>query len=250
MRRVLITGGASGLGAALVRCCLERGDHVTVIDRVQPGLVDSSPGAEWIRADLGAPGAIAGLADALADHAPHDLVVLCAGISATGPFEAIAPSRNAAVIAVNLLAPAQLVALLSRRRQFARGGRLVLVSSLSHYTGYPGAAVYAGTKDGLVALARSLRRPMWDSDRVRVQILAPGPMDTPHATEHAPPGADAGRRSDPAAIAACLLAVSPRRTMVVPGGQARLAALFGRLLPGVATAVMRRLLYDRLRPPA
>lgn len=240
--RVLVTGGASGLGAALVAACRRRGDAVTVID-IAPAPENS--GVTWIKADLSQSAAISALGSELAAKAPFDLVVASAGISAAGPFEDQDAALHPAVIAVNLTAPAQLLAHLLQTGGIARGGRVVLVSSLSHFTGYPGAAVYAGTKDGLVALARALRRPMWRAGRIAVHAIAPGPMDTPHAARFAPPGASGRGRAAPAQVADFILGLRGRAVVAVPGGGPKVMALFGRLAPGLATRAMRRLIYDR-----
>jgi NAD(P)-dependent dehydrogenase (short-subunit alcohol dehydrogenase family) len=239
MRRVLITGGASGLGAALVARALASGDRVTVIDRAPP-----PPGttARWLQADLAAPDFLTTLVTGFDE--PHDLIVHSAGIGATGRFESIPEADQHAVISVNLTAPAILTAHLLQAGLIAPGGRVVLVGSLSSFTGYPGAAVYAGTKDGLLALARSLRRPLWRAGRIRVQLVAPGPMDTPHAARHAPPGASGRGRLDPQRVAAQVLA--GRGGMVlIPGALARALALMGRLAPGAMTGLMRRTIYAR-----
>jgi len=239
MARVLISGGASGLGAALVARTLARGDAVTVIDRAP---VPAGNRTQWIEADLGADGFLARVAPELSG--PFDLVVHAAGISATGRFEAIAETDAAAVIAVNLTAPAILTAHLLERDLIAPGGRLVFVGSLSSFTGYPGAAVYAGTKDGLLSLARSLRRPLWRAGRIRVQLVAPGPMDTPHAARHAPPGASGKRRIAPDRVAARVLA-GGGGLVVVPGAGARALAGLGRIAPSFATGLMRRAIYAK-----
>jgi NAD(P)-dependent dehydrogenase (short-subunit alcohol dehydrogenase family) len=147
------------------------------------------------------------------------------------------------VIAVNLTAPLILTAQLLARGALPPGARLVLVGSLSSFTGYPGAAVYAGTKDGLRTLAASLRRPL-ARQGVRVQLVTPGPMDTPHAAAHAPPGASGRGRSDPARIARLILD-RPRPAVLIPGLAARALATLGRVAPGLATGLMRRAIYDR-----
>lgn len=243
--KVLVTGGASGLGAAVVAACAARGDAVTVLD-IAP--VAKAPGVRWLRADLAQPEALEPLADDLAAAGPFDLIVASAGISATGRFEAQDPAAFAPLIAVNLVAPAVLLAHLLRGGGIARGGRVVLVSSLSHFTGYPGAAVYGGTKDGLVALARGLRGPLWRSGRIAIHAVAPGPMDTPHAALHAPPGASGAGRIAPEAVAAFVLGLRGRRMVPVPGAGPRLMAAFGRIAPGLATRAMRRLIWAKYPP--
>lgn len=238
MRRALITGGASGLGAALLVQAQAAGWDVTAIDRAPapPGFTGT-----WAVADLADPLAPARLAPLLAGA--FDLVVLCAGISATGQFEAIPEDTAQAVIDVNLTAPLILTAQLLAQGALPSGARLVLIGSLSTFTGYPGAAVYAGTKDGLRSLARSLRRPL-ARQGITVTYVAPGPMDTPHAAQHAPPGATGRGRTDPARVAAAILA-GGRGGVLVPGLGAKALATLGRVAPRLATGLMRRAIYVR-----
>jgi cyclic-di-GMP-binding biofilm dispersal mediator protein len=240
--KVLITGGASGLGAALVAACAARGDAVTVLD-IAAAPPDAA--AMWLCADLADPAAVSALAPALAQGGPFDLVVACAGLSATGPFEDQDAAAHPVLIAVNLTAPALVLAHLLQTGGLAPGGRVVLVSSLSYFTGYPGAAVYGGTKDGLVALARALRKPLWRAGRIAIHALAPGPMDTPHAARYAPPGASGKGRIAPEAVAEFILRLRGRALVPVPGAGARMMAGFGRLAPGLATRAMRRIIYDK-----
>lgn len=240
--RALITGGSEGLGAALVSRLLASGAQVCNVDRAPQAA--QSP-ARLIRCDLTRQTDIAALPVSLATDGPFDLVVMSAGTSAVGPFEAMTEAQVRDVHDLNILAPVLLTRDLLAHDLIAPGGRLVLVASLSHFTGYPGASVYAGSKDALVAFARSLRRPLWSDKRIRVQVAAPGPMRTAHAERHAPPGSSGRGRADPDRIAAAILRAR-RRAMIVPGAAAGLMALFGRLFPGQATQVMRRLIYDRL----
>lgn len=255
--RVLLTGAASGLGAALLRACLARGDQVCALDRAPcpdwtsgAGCVsgpDGASGAGWVQADLGAVTDWAALGARLAAYGPFDLVILNAGISATGPFEGVALDHHLAVSRVNLHAPIQITAQLMQAQALAPRGRLVMVASLSCFTGYPGAASYGASKDGLAAFAASLRKPLWRDKRIAVQLVCPGPMDTPHATEHAPKGADASRRMAPAQVAQAILSASPRVNVIVPGAGPKLAALLGWIAPQTMTRIMGRVLFAKLK---
>lgn len=236
--KVLVTGGASGLGAALAQECTARGDLVHVLD-VAPGPgvfhahdMASSDTAAW-----------SALADWLAAHGPFDLVVLSAGISATGRFEAIPLSDHHKVTAVNLAGAIRFVHLL-QVNALAPGARLVFVASLSCFTGYPGAASYAASKDGLAGFARSLRKPLRRRG-MRVQLACPGPMDTPHATRYAPEGANPKGRLAPERAARAILRA--RGFTIIPGAGPKLAGLAGRLAPQAMTRLMGRVLFAKLK---
>jgi len=244
---VLVVGAASGLGHAVAAQALARGDAVVALDRDADGLRQLAPAIRTFACDLGDPASIATAVAALAGHAPFDLVVLTAGISAVGRFEMIAPGTMAEVVAVNLTGPMLLTRALLAGRALRRGGRLVFTSSLSHFVGYPGASAYAATKDGLVVFADGIRRELRRDHGITVQTVLPGPMDTPHAQRYAPPGARRGRRIDPARVAAIVLQ-RRRGRLIVPGVGARIAALAGWLAPGLLGRIMRRVIYERLGP--
>jgi len=244
---ILLTGAASGLGAALLHACVARGDRVSVID-LDARPAGLPPTVTWLRHDLSAtdPATWGQIALELVQHGPYDLAVLSAGISATGRFETISPDAHQQVSRVNLHAPMQLSLLLHQQGGFTEAARLVFVASLSCFTGYPGAASYGASKDGLAAFARSLRKPM-NRAGVAVHLLCPGPMDTPHATKYAPKGARADRRIAPELVAQIVLDAPRGRFVLLPGNAAKLAALLGRIAPALMTRIMGRVLFAKLK---
>ncbi|MGP9788553.1 SDR family NAD(P)-dependent oxidoreductase [Roseinatronobacter sp. NSM] len=249
MGRVLITGGSSGLGKALVAACHDRGlGPVSVLD-VAPAPDAAGGKLDWVLHDMADTRAQSwsALAETLQEQGPFDLVILNAGISATGRFEGIPLATHLAVARVNLLGPMRLVHMLLHAGLLAQGGRVVFISSLSVYTGYPGAASYAASKDGLASLARALRKPLRKAGNISVQLVCPGPMDTPHAARHAPEGARADRRSDPARVARQILELPQGRFVLLPGLGAKLAAVAGTLFPHMMTRIMGKVLFARLK---
>jgi NAD(P)-dependent dehydrogenase (short-subunit alcohol dehydrogenase family) len=249
MMHVLITGGVKGLGQACVRTALDDGSQVTVLDVDPDGLTQLPEKVAVIRADLSDAADLKAAIDRLKASEPFDIVIMNAGINATGAFETLPVEHQVRVIAVNLTAPMLLTTALIQAGKIARGGRLVFVGSLSHFVSYPGASTYAGTKDGLTVFARSLRRSLRRSLGVRVQVIAPGPMNTDHATEHSPTPNDRSSRISPALVADAIWR-SRSGFMIVPGITAGGASLFGRLLPGVAGSIMRRMIFEKLRARA
>ena len=147
-----------------------------------------------------------------------------------------------------MLAPMLLTAGLLARDRLAPGATIVFVSSLSHFVSYPGASVYAATKDGLASYARSLFVAA-GAGRLHCVTVYPGPTRTQHARRYAPPGASGARRMPPEAVAEAIArAVRRRRRTAIPGAGNRAAALVGRAWPTLAERAMRRLVFDRLGP--
>lgn len=240
--KALITGGSQGLGAALVRQLAAQHVEICVLDREAP---PSAPGVSYLNADLAHPDALDASVARLERRGPFDLVIMCAGISAVGSFEKDTLGESFKVVTVNAIAPVILTQRLFAHNLLAPRGRIVFVSSLSHFVGYPGASAYAASKDALVGFARSIRRPSRKNRQVTVQVAAPGPMKTAHAERHAPPGSSEKGRMEPEVAARAILR-SSRQFWIVPGASAKAFSLFGRLFPQTATRMMRRIIYERL----
>ncbi|MEO0496191.1 MAG: SDR family NAD(P)-dependent oxidoreductase [Pseudomonadota bacterium] len=241
----LITGAAAGLGRALAEQLLGDGWTVHGVDRDQDGL--STYGANFVpyMADLSDRASLNSLAVELSDF-KFDLVIHNAGISATGRFEDIEPAAHARLLAVNVHAPVFLTNALLAAAAFEPKARLVFVSSLSHATGYPGAASYGASKDAIAAYGASLRKRL-RADAIKVGVVFPGPLRTEHAQRHAPEGADASKRMTPEQAAKIILAGAHRgQAKIYPGGAAKFAAIAGKLAPGGMGRLMRRIIYDKL----
>lgn len=247
----VITGAAAGIGRELALVCAAAGYHVTGIDcdalaaaATLADLQERDPAARFIVADLARPAEIERL---LADLPPRiDLLVHNAGISAVGAFAMLDLVAQHAVLAVNLHAPLLLTPLLLQRGMLARGGTLVFVSSLAHYLGYPGAAVYAASKDGIAAYARSLGVALAPA-AIHVTTVFPGPTRTAHARRYSPDNRREHRRMSPDEVARAILqAVAHRQRRVIPGASNRVLARLGRVAPGAFDGIMKKTLYEPL----
>ncbi len=232
MKRALITGAAEGIGEALAERFADARYDVTGVD-IEDG-------------DLSDRAAVDALAKRLAEAPPFDLVIHNAGISHVGRFDASDLAAQARVLEVNLAAPMVLTARLLETGRVEDGGCLVFVSSLSHYVGYPGASVYAATKDGLASYARSLASAL-KPQRIHVVRVFPGPTRTEHAKRYSPAGSSEAKRMDPAVVARHVeRAVRRRKRVVVPGFGNRVAARLGRLMPNTMGRLMKKVILDRL----
>ncbi len=237
MKKALVTGSSSGLGAALVSELLSRHYHVVGVDHQAPLNLSLSLS---VSCDLSDREDLDRTASAIIATGPFDLAFMNAGISATGHFEAIPIEAQLALLRVNLEAPIVLTNALLKGG--ALNGPICFVSSLSHFTGYPGAATYAASKDGLVAYARSLRKA-----GIKTTLAFPGPLDTPHAARHAPQGSSAEKRMKPKVAAKAIVeATIAGKKAVMPGMVALASSLAGRIFPNSVTKIMRKALYEKL----
>lgn len=193
---VLVTGGASGLGAAVVEAVLKRGGRVVVLDRAEP-----APGVAWVRCDLADPGGVpAAVESAEAQAGPITAVVSAAGTDACGRLDDVPFDDWSRVVTVNLIGTAAVIraALPSLR---AHHGRVVTVASTLGIRAVADATAYCASKFGVVGLTRALAAET--AGEVGVTLLVPGGMSTHFfdgRTEQYRPGPDAVL-NDPADVA-------------------------------------------------
>jgi uncharacterized protein len=175
-RSALVTGGSSGIGAAIATALTGVGCRVRIVGRDAARLdaVARRSGADPVIADLATGG---GLAAATAAAAEADLVVNAAGQGWAGDLGAMRPDDLAALVSLDLIVPMQLAraAVPGMRR---RGlGHLVFISSIAT-VGVGGEAVYSASKAGLRAFAAALRHDLAD-DGIGVTTVIPGAVATP-----------------------------------------------------------------------
>jgi meso-butanediol dehydrogenase/(S,S)-butanediol dehydrogenase/diacetyl reductase len=185
-KRVLITGGASGIGAATAARFLEEGSRVCILDhdakacaaiRHQLPLI-----SEAIIADVTDLMQVeAAMADAVRVMDGVDVLINNAGISIRHKFLDITPEEWEQVIAVNLTGVfyvAQTAARYMMERAATEGTGVILqTASTNGVVGYPYYADYNATKAGVIELTRSMALEL--APKIRVCAVAPGYVLTP-----------------------------------------------------------------------
>lgn len=181
-KRVLITGGASGIGAATVARFLEEEARVVVLDRDEAGgrrLAETHSGLTgFLTADVSDPAAVARVFEELDQLCGGlDVLINNAGISIRHNFIDITPEEWQKVTSINLNGVFY-VAQQAARRMLAQGGGIIInMGSTNGFIGYPYYADYNAAKAGVLELTRSMALEL--APTVRVVAVCPGYVLTP-----------------------------------------------------------------------
>jgi NAD(P)-dependent dehydrogenase (short-subunit alcohol dehydrogenase family) len=168
---VLITGGASGLGAATVTAVREAGGRPLVIDRVRP-----PSDVEHVVADLADSAAAERAVIELADRAGGlDAVFTPAGTDACGTLGTVSTEDWERVVKVNLLGTAAVIRAALPYLERSRGTVVTCASTLG-LKGVSDATAYCAAKFGVVGFTRALAAET--QGRLGVTMLVPGGMQT------------------------------------------------------------------------
>lgn len=246
-RHCVITGAADGIGRALALRYAQAGYAITGVD------INAGRAAQTQK-DLEAQGVTARfiLADLRHDWAwvdempPADVFIHNAGVLKIARFESADIDFQRIIAEVNFLAPLQLTPRLVRHQKLYQGASLVIISSLAHYIGFPGAAVYGATKSGVAHYARSLGVLL--APNQHVMTVFPGPVTTGMDQTYTTDAQQSARRRLSAEQLAEMIytAQQRRRPILLPGRGTRLAANLGQMNPKRADAMLKRTVLDNL----
>jgi NADP-dependent 3-hydroxy acid dehydrogenase YdfG len=205
--RVLISGGASGLGRAVATAVRDAGGTPIVVD------LTGAPGFDTEIADVSdTREAEAAVRRAAQRHGGLDAVFTAAGVDRPAPFEALAGADWEQIIGVNLLGTAAVIrAALPYLRESAHGTVITCASTLG-LRAVPDATAYCASKWGVVGFTRALAAEL--RGQTRVTLLIPGGMDTAFFNDREerykpPPGAKLNSPADVARAVLFALAQPP-----------------------------------------
>jgi meso-butanediol dehydrogenase/(S,S)-butanediol dehydrogenase/diacetyl reductase len=181
-KRVLITGGASGIGAATAARFLEEGSQVVVLDRDDKGRAQIQRQLPDLAGTVAADVANLQQVEAAFNEAVHrmggvDVLINNAGISIRHKFLDITPDEWDRILAVNLTG-AFYVAQTAARHMWQRGSGVILqTASTNGLVGQPFYADYNATKAGVIELTKTMALEL--APKIRVCAVAPGYVLTP-----------------------------------------------------------------------
>lgn len=246
MKHAVITGAAHGIGKALAHRFAREEYAITGVDvdTAEAARVERELNARFIIADLRSEAGIAQVLTKLNQGKPIDVLIHNAGINAVGRFSDISIENQEQIIAVNFYAPMLLTAALIEADLIAKSASLIFISSLSHYTSYPGAATYAATKSGLASYARSLSIALAPQN-IHVLTVFPGPTRTAHARRYSPHNTREEKRMPPEKLAHHIFR-NMKKHLIVPGATNRIFALLGKWCPPLMEYAMRKVILEKL----
>jgi 2-hydroxycyclohexanecarboxyl-CoA dehydrogenase len=176
-RTALVTGGAKGIGEAIVRRLTAEGAAVMIGDVDTEGAerVAAETGADVVALDVTDPDSARAAVDG---RAPLDVLVNNAGMDEFGFFADTEPGMWQRVLAVNLTGVLACTHAALPGMQGAGYGRIVNIASEAGRVGSKGSAVYSAAKGGVISFTKTIAR---ENARfgVTVNAIAPGPIDTP-----------------------------------------------------------------------
>ncbi|MGE0383395.1 MAG: oxidoreductase [Gammaproteobacteria bacterium] len=181
-RNWLITGVSSGIGLALAKAVLARGDRVAGTVRsdqdAQAFRALSADDARPVRVDLAEPATVpAAVAGLVQEIGPIDVLVNNAGYSLYGALEELSPAAIAHQINTNLHGPIALMQALLPSMRERRDGRIINISSIAGVIGFPGQPAYCASKFALNGLSEALAGEVAQFG-IRVTLVEPGGFRT------------------------------------------------------------------------
>ncbi len=157
-RRVLITGGARGIGGALAEALAAEGDAVVVTSRQAEGVPEPVPGGvDTARLDVCREAEVEGLFGSLREEWPRlDAIVINAGVGSFEPLAELTTARFREVIETNLIGAFTCARLAFEWMAETGGGRVLVVGSVADAQPFPDCVAYGASKYGLRGLSENL----------------------------------------------------------------------------------------------
>jgi 2-hydroxycyclohexanecarboxyl-CoA dehydrogenase len=176
-RKALVTGGASGIGAAIARRLAAEGAEVVIGDVNVDGAAD-------VAGEIGAAAALLDVTepqssrDVVAQHGPFSVLVNNAGTDEFGFFAQTTPDMWERIVALNLTGVFACTHAVLPGMQEAGYGRIVNIASEAGRVGSKGSAVYSAAKGGVIAFTKVIARE-GARFNITANSIAPGPIETP-----------------------------------------------------------------------
>jgi NAD(P)-dependent dehydrogenase (short-subunit alcohol dehydrogenase family) len=180
----IVTGAASGIGAAIAQRFCAAGATVIAADIAGDRQAIERWGCQYRRTDVSEPADVATLCDGAAkQHGRIDIMINNAGIASGHPLSQSDPARSERFWRVHILGVQS--GIKEAARHMTAGGSIVNISSITAVRGFVNWGEYAATKAGIISLTQTAAVE-YGPLGIRVNCVAPGIIDTPLAMDEAP----------------------------------------------------------------
>jgi len=264
-RKVILTGGSSGLGLALAEPLLRRGDHVTLVAR-DP--VKLAAAANQLRAkipdakvavlslDVSSADVTTGLANAVSAMGGIDLLINSAGILREGYVEKLTEQDYRQTFEINYFGTLRMIRAALPHLKASGRGQIINIASVAALTGVFGYSAYCSSKYALLGLSEVLRFEL-KPQGVKVQVVCPPEFDSPMVDaldETRTPENQAHTLTIPklsvtAVVDSIMAGLDSSTFIIVPGSQTRLMTFGIRCFPGISRWVADRRIHATYRGP-
>jgi len=185
-RAAFVTGGASGIGRAIVHALAAEGARVTIADLNGAGArsvaaeIEKAGGQAFAQPlDITDVAAVDAAVDAAAARSGGlQILVNCAGWDKPMPFVDTTPEFWERILSINLKGPMACTRAALRHMIKQESGKIISIASDAGRVGSSGEAVYSAAKGGVIALTKTIAREV-ARHRINVNCICPGPSDTP-----------------------------------------------------------------------
>lgn len=185
-RKIVITGGASGIGKATAELFVREGAAVAVLDRSADATsaAANAIGCAGVAADVADAASVsAAISQADAALGGIDGLVNAAGIFSSAGLTATTPEQFARILAVNLTGTFLVIQAVAPHLRKARRGTIVNIGSgVGLLPTGPDSTAYVASKGGVIAMTKSIAMELAPS--IRVNVVCPGAVDTPMTAGH------------------------------------------------------------------
>jgi NAD(P)-dependent dehydrogenase (short-subunit alcohol dehydrogenase family) len=184
-KNILVLGGNSGIGLAAATAFAAEGGTVTITGRDRATIdatIATIPGASGHACDIADLDAMAAMvAEMSSAGQPVDVLFVNAGVGAFAPIREVTPELWDHVHSINLRG--SFFAVQAVLPLMGRGGAIVITGSIGADAAVPGNVTYAAAKAGLRAVVRILAKELVN-EGIRVNMVSPGPIETPLITRN------------------------------------------------------------------
>ena len=192
-KKILVTGGGSGLGHAICTTLARAGAQVFVAEmngeraeRSAKSIRDEGLRADAVVMDVGNDSDVTGNIRRLADRfGPLDVLVNNAAIDVTAPIDEIDVGQYEKVVRTNLIGPFLLMKAVVPYMKEKKAGHIVNVASTASRRAWPNASAYHSTKWGLLGLSHAMHAELRPFG-IKVSAVMPGGMKTPFLLDRFP----------------------------------------------------------------